>query len=131
MVLVASLLILALPGLWFVNTDPSLISFFNKNSRIERGLTYIDKNGGSSPLLLVIKTADGSKLDNDHAYQQLWKLQHALEQNPQVGTIVSLPVLMSEVRRFPLASFLSYGWLLDILKKPQFNEIARSFITDD
>ena len=128
---VCGLFLAVLPGLWRVNTDPSLFTFFKKDSQIEKGLTYIDRHGGSSPLILVIKKADGAKLDTEDAYQQLWRLQTALEKNSQVGTIVSLPVLMSEVRRFPLASFLSFGWLLDILKLPHFNEIARSFITDD
>ena len=57
------LFMLTLPGLWMANTDPSLISYFNKNSTLERGLTYIDHHGGSSPLILVVKIATGEKLD--------------------------------------------------------------------
>ena len=59
------------------NTDPSLISFFTKNSKLERDLTYIDHHGGSSPLILVVKTATGEKLDTEQSYHKLWGLQRA------------------------------------------------------
>jgi len=125
------LFFLALPGIWKANTDPSLISFFTKNSQLERGLTYIDHHGGSSPLILVVKTNNGEKLDTDQSYHQLWGLQHSLEQYSQVGSVVSLPVLMAEAKRSILASLLSWADLLNILQQPHFEGIARSFITDD
>jgi len=128
---VLGLFLVALPGLWRANTDPSLLSYFAKNSKIEKGLAFIDHNGGSSPLILVIKTSSGEKLDTDKAYSQLWELQKSLEQNPAIGTIISLPVLMAEAIRAPFASFLSWEWLLDILKQDQFGEIANSFVTAD
>jgi len=126
-----SLFILALPGLWMANTDPSLISYFTKNSKIERDLTTIDQHGGSSPLILLIKTASGEKLDTEKSYQQLWRLQRNLEQNQEIGTIISLPVLMAEAKRPMLASLLSWEGLLNILQLPHFDSIAKSFITED
>ncbi len=128
---ILALFLMALPGLWRANTDPSLLSYFSKNSEIEKGLTYIDHNGGSSPLVLVIKMASGERLDTDKAYGQLWELQTSLEQNPAIGTVLSLPVLMAESNRTPFASLLSWRWLLDALKEPQFDKIAKSFITED
>ncbi len=125
------LFFVALPGLWMADTDPSLISFFKKNSPLERGLTYIDHHGGSSPLILVVKTATGEKLDTQQSYQRLWKLQWNLEHNKEIGTIVSLPVLMAEAKRPLLASLLSWEGLLNILQLPQFDSIANSFITED
>ena len=125
------LFFLALPGIWKANTDPSLISFFTKNSKLEQGLTYIDHHGGSSPLILVVKSATGEKLDTDHSYHQLWALQESLEQDKEVGSSVSLPVLMAEAKRNILASLLSWEGLLNILQQPQFGGIARSFITND
>jgi len=125
------LFILALPGLWMANTDPSLISFFTKNSDLERGLTYIDHHGGSSPLILVVKTATGEKLDTDASYKKLWGLQRSLEHYKEVGSSISLPVLMAEAKRNILASLLSWEGLLNILQRPQFGGIARTFITDD
>jgi uncharacterized protein len=128
---ILALSLLALPGLWKTNTDPSLLSYFAKNSEIEKGLTYIDHIGGSSPLILVVKTTSGKKLDTEKAYRQLWEIQKSLEQNPAVGTVISLPVLMAEAKKAPLAFFLSWRWLLDILKTPQFDKIANSFITEN
>jgi len=126
-----SLFILALPGLWMANTDPSLISYFTKNSQLEQNLTYIDHHGGSSPLILIVKTATGEKLDTEQSYQKLWKLQRSLEEYREVGSVISLPVLMAEAKRNILASLLSWEGLLNILQRPQFEGIARSFITDD
>jgi predicted RND superfamily exporter protein len=126
-----SLFILALPGLWMANTDPSLLSFFTKNSAVEHSLTYIDHHGGSSPLILVIRTATGEKLDTEESYHQLWELQLALEKYKEVGSIISLPVMMAQAKQSFLASLLPWNSLLDILQGRQFNGIARSFITDD
>ena len=125
------LFFVALPGIWRANTDPSLISYFTKNSKLEKGLTYIDHHGGSSPLILVVKTASGEKLDTDKSYHELWELQRSLEQYKEVGSIISLPVLMAEAKRNILASLLSWEGLLNILQQPQFEGIAKSFITPD
>ncbi len=125
------LFVSASPGLWRANTDPSLLSFFNKNSSLERGLVYIDHHGGSSPLILVVKRTNGEKLDTDDSYGKLWDLELSLEHDREVGSIISLPVLMAEAKRNILASLLSWEGLLDILGQPQFNGIAKSFITDD
>lgn len=130
-VIIFTLFLMAIPGLWMANTDPSLLSFFNKNSKIERDLTYIDRHGGSSPLILIIKTATGEKLDTEQSYQKLWGLQLGLEQNKEIGTIISLPVLMAQAKRPILASLLSWDGLLNILQLPQFDSIANSFITED
>jgi predicted RND superfamily exporter protein len=125
------LFFVALPGIWKANTDPSLISYFRKGSTLERGLTYIDHHGGSSPLILVVKTATGEKLDTEQSYRKLWELQRALEKYKEVGSSVSLPVLMAEAKRNILASLLSWEGLLNILQGPQFDGIANSFITKD
>jgi predicted RND superfamily exporter protein len=114
------------------NTDPSLISYFKKNSTIRQGLLYIDHHGGSSPLILVVKTKSGEKLDTNHAYQELWGLQRNLESYPAVGTIISLPVIIAQAPHTNFLSILlSRDELLDTLERPQYDEIAKSFITDD
>lgn len=123
--------IIALPGLWQMNTDPSMLSFFSKNSTIYEGLEYIDKNGGSSPLILVVQSKDGALLNSGDAYTKLWKLQEALELHRAVGSVISLPVLMAEARQEPFAFFLFWDWLLEILEKPKYGEVAKSFVTQD
>jgi predicted RND superfamily exporter protein len=130
-VTVALLCAICLPGLSRLNTDPSLFAFFKKGGRLREGLEYIDRNGGSSPLDLVVRDASGTKLNTNRMYQRLWQLQEALENDKSVGSVISLPVLMAEGVRAPLAFLLTWESLLKWMNKPEYNKIARSFITDD
>lgn len=125
-------------GIPHINTDPSLLAYFNKGSELYKGLSYIDRNGGSSPLKFVVQrkpTEKGKKsdslLNNSQAYEQLWEAQQKLETDPAVGTIISLPVLMAQAKKAPLAVLLPFEMLLDILEKPSYNKTAKSFITED
>jgi predicted RND superfamily exporter protein len=129
---VAVLFLAALPGLWKVNTDPSLFSYFSKNSEIEKGLAYIDHRGGSSPLILVVKTVSGEQLNTNKSYRELWNLQRDLEDYPSVGSVISLPVLIAQAPRTDfMALFLSSGARLDQMEQPKYDEITKSFITED
>jgi len=125
------LCLVALPGLWKLNTDPSLFSYFDKNTELRDGLEYIDRNGGSSPLDLVVRDDTGARLDSDEAYDKLWRLQEALENDSDVGSVISLPVLMAEGNRYPLAFLISWDMMLKWMEDPQYNEIAKSFVTED
>lgn len=121
----------ATPALWKLNTDPTLFSYFSKGSNLRNGLEYIDQNGGSSPLDLVIRDSAGEKLSTNKAFKRMWALQDALENDPNVGSVLSLPVLMAEGMRQPLAFMLNWESLLMWMEKPKYNKIAKSFITDD
>ncbi|MDE2009230.1 MAG: MMPL family transporter [Candidatus Omnitrophica bacterium] len=126
------LFFIALPGIWRANTDPSLFSFFAKNTLLRKNLVYIDHHGGSSPLMLVVRSASGQRLDTDRAYDKLWGLQKSLENYDPVGSVISLPVLMAQARESSfLAKLPPWSGLLDILRAKQFNNIANSFITTD
>ena len=118
-------------GLRRLNTDPSLLDYFKRNQPLRDGLEYVDRNGGSSPLQLVVAAADGGKLNTSAAYEKLWHLQGALEKHPAVGTVVSYPVLMAEAKRVPLAFLLPQENLLRIMDKPDHGRIASHFITQD
>jgi predicted RND superfamily exporter protein len=125
-------------GIKQVNTDPSLLAYFSPGSKLHDGLSYIDRNGGSSPLKFVVQRkpqAKGSKsetlLNNKQAYEQLWDAQQQLEEDPAVGTIISLPVLMAQAKKAPFAILLPFEMLLDILEKPSYDRTAKSFITED
>ncbi|MBN1793332.1 MAG: MMPL family transporter [Candidatus Omnitrophica bacterium] len=131
MLIVLTVCILALPGLLTIDSDPSLLSYFSKNSEIHRGLEYIDRNGGSSPLIFVVRLPSNERLASKKSYQQLWELQEMLEQHRSVGSVVSLPVLLAEAKRSPLTFFLTWNWLIDILEKPQFEEIAKMFVSKE
>src|SRR5205814_3333875 len=118
-------------GLTRVNTDPSLLEYFKPHRELRDGLEYVDRNGGSNPLTLVVAAADGSTLNSNDTYKQMWSLQTALETHAGVGTVVSLPVLMAEGRRRPLAFLLSSEHLLKIMEEPKHERIARTFVTRD
>jgi len=118
-------------GLTRLNTDPNLLEYFKPHQELRDGLEYVDRNGGSNPLTLVVAAADGSTLNSKDAYKQMWGLQTALEDHKGVGTVVSLPVLMAEGRRRPLAFLLSSEHLLKIMEEPEHDRIARTFVTSD
>lgn len=124
--------LLTLPGLKMIDSDPSLLSYFSKSSEIHKGLSYIDQNGGSSPLILVVRTKDKDKIHSNKSYKKLWNLQEALEQHRSVGSVISLPLLIAQAAKTPI-----FGWLfprsilLKAMEMPRNDEIAKSFITKD
>jgi predicted RND superfamily exporter protein len=118
-------------GLTRLNTDPSLLDYFKKGEEPRAGIEYVDRNGGSNPLTLVVAAADGSKLDTKEEYEKMWDLQDALEKEKGVGTVISLPVLMAEGHRRPLAFLLSWNHLLNIMNEPKYNRVASTFVTKD
>jgi len=128
---IMGIILFATPRLWNLNTDPSLLSFFDSKSEISHGLTYIDHNGGSSPLVVVIKDIQGQTLNTNKMFKRLWDLQSALEQHSDVGTIVSLPTLIAEGKRRPLGFLVSSENLLQRMGKDRYDRIAESFVTPD
>jgi len=134
-ILPVSLLLIVTASLAFgmrkLNTDPNLLDYFKRHEPLRDGLEYVDRNGGSSPLQLVIASPDGSKLNTSEAYEKMWRLQGALESYPAVGSVVSLPVLMAEGDRTPLAFLLTWENLLRIMEQPEHDRVATGFITKD
>jgi uncharacterized protein len=122
---------LAGTGLVKLNTDPSLLAYFKEGSKLRNDLEFIDRNGGSSPLKLVVSDAGKTKFNNTKAFQRLWELHVALEKDPYVGLAVSLPLIMAEAKRFKLTALLSWEWLLKIMESPRLDEVARYYITKD
>ena len=118
-------------GLTRVNTDPSLLDYFKPHTELRDGLEYVDHTGGSNPLTLVVSAADGSKLNTDAAYQKLWRLHGALENNKDVGTVVSLPTLLAEGDRTPFSALLSYEKMMEIMAQPKYARVSKSFVNED
>lgn len=118
-------------GLFALNTDPSLLDYFERGGKLRRGLVHLDRNGGSSPLQIAVRREGGGRLDSGAAYDDMWDLHRKLESDPSVGTVVSLPVIMAEADRHPLSFLLSWDWLLDLLESPAFDRIARAFVNGD
>ncbi len=118
-------------GIRSLNTVPSLLSYFKKGGELRNGLEYIDRNGGSTPLKIVVADDKEARLDSKEAYKKLWNLHVALEQDASVGNVLSLPIILAEAKLHPLASMLPNYWLLKILDSPSFGEVAKYFITKD
>lgn len=118
-------------GLPELNTDPSLLDYFAERDPIRQGLNFVDRTGGSNPLKLVVRSADGSKLTNAETYKRLWKFQTALEEQPDVGVVLSLPVLMAEARRAPLSVFLRRESIIRQLEQPAYGRVAERVVTKD
>jgi len=124
--------LLAVPYLKNLNLDPSLISFFAPKSEITEGLKYIDKHGGSNPMVMMLSARDNSLLSSKKNVRKLMTLQKDLEKNPNVGTLISMPLLVAEARRASFLSFLfSNENLLNRMAKPEYGQISRGFISDD
>ncbi len=118
-------------GLTKIDTDPSLFAYFKPHAELREGLEFVDRHGGADPLSIVVSAADGSKLNTDAAYDKLWSLQKAFEQQDEVGAVVSLPILLAEGDRRPFSFFLSYETIVRALDEPKHAQVAKSFINDD
>lgn len=128
-------------GLPRLDTDPPLFFYFKKDSDIRKGLEAVDRSGGSSPLKLEIEDRQGVPLDTKDAYERLWALNDALEKDPAVGKVMSLPVLLSEIRRHWYSKLLSVEAFfqgkstmekeIGILQDPKHGSPARQFLTPD
>ena len=118
-------------GLTRLNTDPSLFDYFKKGREPREGLAYVDRNGGSNPLTIVIAAKSGERLDNKDEYERMWELQDAFEDQKDVGTVISLPVLMAEGHRHPFAFLFSWSHLLTIMNEPKHERATSTFVTKD
>jgi predicted RND superfamily exporter protein len=118
-------------GAAWIDSDPSLFAYFDARSKVYRDLMAVDPHGGSNPLNLAVRRKDRERLDNDESYQRLWRVQRALQKDPAVGSVLSLPVLMAEAQRTTVAKLLPWNWVLDALSHPRFERVARGFINED
>lgn len=123
---------LAGAGISRLDSDPSLLAYFDSEGVVHRALAYLDRNVGSAPLQLVVRRPDReSLLSGDDPYESLQRVQRRLEDDPRVGTVVSLPVLLDEGERHPLSFLVPNALKLRLLESPLFERIGESFITPD
>jgi len=123
--------LIAIIGLFNLNKDPSLLSYFKKGSEIRNGLEAVDKNGGSAPFNVVVSDPGGQRLDTRDVYEKLSALQKRLEEGPDTGVVLSPSVIIDEAERNPISIFFSLEKLIDILSSPEYDQIALSFFTPD
>jgi uncharacterized protein len=133
----AGLLVLALaaiPGLLRLETDPDLISYFAEGSEIRDGLERVDREGGSSPLYLVIRDSEGRQLTDNAVVDRMWALQESFEADPAVGVVISLPVLLAEADEavpFFIGWFLGWEDYLERMEESEHADMTRAFVTRD
>src|SRR5256714_6104130 len=118
-------------GLRKINTDPSLLDYFKPNQPLRDGIEYVDRTGGSNPLTLVVSASNSSLLNTDEAYQKMWRLHGALENEKDVGTVISLPTLLAEGDRVPFSFLISYEKMMEIMAQPKYARVSKSFVTSD
>jgi uncharacterized protein len=128
-------------GLPRLNTDPPLFFYFKKGSDIRQGLEAVDRSGGSSPLKLEVEDQHGAAFDTTEQYKHLWALQNALERDPAVGKVMSLPLIQSEINRHWYSMFLTVEAFfqgksttkkeISILEDTKHGAVARQFLTPD
>lgn len=123
--------VVSVPGLFGLQTDPSLFSYFQKDGDIETGLSSIDRNGGSSPMQLVVSLKDGGGLDSKEAYEKLWELHTSFADIDQVGTVLSLPALMAEANDHPLAFLLPWSQIVSLLSMEANQNAVENFLSSD
>lgn len=118
-------------GVTRLDTDPSMLDYFAEDTTVHRGLRFVDARSGTNPLNISVSWRPREALDNRDGYERMWALQRALQAHPQVGTVVSLPVLMAEADRSTLASLLPWNWILDLLSSEALDRVAAPFVTAD
>ena len=118
-------------GITRLSTDPSLLSYFAEGDELRDGLEAVDRDGGSSPLTIVIRDPDGQRIDTDEVNEKMWLLQEALENDSSVGVVISPVVILAHAKGMLFLGRLGWPQLLDILEGPIANRIALSFVTPD
>jgi uncharacterized protein len=119
------------PLAWNVNTDPGLASYFGAQDHVRSGLVVIDRSAGSSPLDMVVEDAHGARLDDGDAYDRLALLQQGLERHPDVGSVLSIALLMAETERPWYAFLVPWEWRLERLDRPEHGRVGRTFVSAD
>ncbi len=130
-VVVAAAAVVMAIGVVRLDTDPGLLTYFAPGSELREGLEAVDRDGGSSTLEIVVRDANGARLDTDEVNDRMWTFQDSLEADYTVGVVVSPPVLFGHARQQPLAGFLTLDQLAGILESPALDEVGRAFLSAD
>jgi predicted RND superfamily exporter protein len=94
-------------------------------------LRAIDPSTGSSPLDVIVVNASGAPLDDRDSFERLMALHDALRENEEVGSALSIALLMEETDRRWYSFLFGWGRKLKQLEKPEQGRIGDAFISDD
>jgi predicted RND superfamily exporter protein len=118
-------------GVARLDTDPTLLSYFDDGSEIRRGLDAIDADGGTSTLDVVVRDPGGRPVGTPAVFSSMEELQDALDDDPAVGVVLSPAVLVAHARTLPLAGFLPAGMLLDLAASQQLGGVGLAYVTPE
>ncbi len=131
---VAGFLILAVVAVFGVvrlETDPDLLSYFATGDPLREGLEAVDRDGGSSPLNIVVRNTTGERIDNGDTVDRMWDLHLALENDSAVGSVVSPALILAEARNAPFVGRLPPAQLLDLLQVTSLGGTIAAYIHPD
>jgi predicted RND superfamily exporter protein len=114
-----------------VDTDPGLLTYFGEGTELREGLETIDRDGGSSTLDIVVRDAEGGRVDALTVFRELETLQASLDADSAVGVVISPSVLVGHARTLPLARLLPVATLLDIASSAQLDQVALGYVTPE
>lgn len=124
----AALVVLAAGvGVFRIDTDPGLLTYFQEGSELREGLSLIDADGGSSTLDIVVGDPEGARIDDREVFPRLDDLQATLEADPAVGVVLSPAVLIEHARTIPLAGFLPVPTLLNLASGESMGGVALAY----
>ena len=127
----AAIVVLLGVGTFRVDTDPGLLTYFAKGGELRDGLERIDADGGSSALDIIIRDAEGGRIDSDVVFQKMQAMQAALEADSAVGVVLGPSVLLEHARTLPLARFMSLEVLLDMASNPQLGSVGLGYVSEE
>ncbi len=125
------LVVVAAFGVLRVDTDPDLLSYFAQGDPLRAGLEAVDRDGGSSPLNIVVQNATGERIDNGETVDRMWDLHLALENDSAVGSVVSPALILAEARTAPFVGRLPPAQLLDLLQVTPLRATIAAYIQAD
>ena len=119
-------------GLYRLDTDPSLLDYFQPGEPLREGLDYVDQTLGSSPFDLVVSDAGGGVFRGREILEREWALHQKFEDHGSVGGALSLPILIGEGQRTPIIGrLLPVDWIVSFLNKDFLGRVGEGFITPD
>jgi len=107
------------------------MDYFKPRRELRDGWEFVDRTGGSNPLTLVVSASNGSRLNTDEVYQKMWRLHGALENEKDVGTVISLPTLLAEGDRTSFSFFISYEKMMEMMSQPKYARVGKGFVSED
>ena len=114
-----------------LTTDPNLLSYFAVGDPLREGLEAVDRDGGSSPLNIVVADSAGARIDAQDVVARMWDAQLALETDASVGSVISPALLLEEAKRTPFIGALPPAQLLDFLQLTPMRSTMSGYIHPD